>query len=246
MNYFWLLFSLVFLIRIAVVFIKDIKVEKQKLDSDKPDKLKKKKLALKIVIVGIVIEVVILSYSVYSEIRRSCKYLPGEILKNENVLGFKKIVPLKDFEEVYRLTVEMKDNTIIQFDYVRYDYFGNITFNDIIAINEYEFSMFTYDKQTSRIKYIDLSHMFEKSIKRYLDTYNINTVLNNYEEIKKASDKIMEFSDDEISLLFDLYETKSDASDWIKKIDKNYLLETKESITGCYKYRLKEGDLDVY
>lgn len=241
--YFGLLVLLVFLIRTAVVFIKDIKFGKQKLDSDK---LKKKKLALKIVIVGIVIEVVILSYSVYSEIRRSCKYLPGEILKNENVLGFKKIVPLKDFEEVYRLAVEMKDNTIIQFDYVRYDYFGNITFYDIIAINEYEFSMFTYDKQTSRIKYIALSHMFEKSIKRYLDTYNINTVLNNYEEIKKASDKIMEFSDDEISLLFDLYETKSDASDWIKKIDKNYLLETKESITGCYKYRLKEGDLDVY
>lgn len=77
--------------------------------------------------------------------------------------------------------------------------------------------------------------MFEKSIQHYLNAHNISVVLNNYKEIKEASNKIMEFSDDEISSLFDLYKSKSDASSWIKKIDKNYLIESKENIEGCYK-----------
>lgn len=176
-----------------------------------------------------------LSYSIYSVIRCYSKNLPNEILRNPNVLGFKKIIREKDFEEVYALEIEMKDNTVIKFHWVKYDFFGNIRFSCIEGINEYKFPYFIYNKQSSRIEHINQSYMFEKSIQHYLNGHNISVVLNNYKEIKEASNKIMEFSDDEISSLFYLYKTKSDASSWIKKIDKNYLLETKENIEGCYR-----------
>lgn len=191
--------------------------------------LPKKRIVLSL----LVLIISFLSYSIYSVIRCYSKNLPSEILKNPNVLGFKKIIREKDFEEVYALDIEMKDNSIIKFHWVEYDFFGNIKFSCVKGINEYRFPYFIYNKKSSRIEHINQSYMFEKSIQHYVNSHNISVVLNNYKEIEEASNKILFFSDDEISDLFDLYKTQSDASSWIKKIDKKYLLETEKTIEGC-------------
>ena len=68
--------------------------------------------------------------------------------------------------------------------------------------------------------------MFEKNIQHYLKTHNISVVLNNYKEIKEACNTIVELSNDDICLLYDLYNTKSDASNWINTFDKCSLFET--------------------
>lgn len=184
----------------------------------------------------IIAGIVILSYCVYSEIRRCRKDLPNEILKNPSVLQIKKKIRLKDFSEAYDLEIEMQDNTTIKFHWVDYDFFGNIKFSCIEGINEYSFSYFKYNKENLNIEYISQMYMFEKSIDHYLSSHNISTVLNNYKAIKEASNRIMELSKDEISSLYDLYKNKKDASNWINKIEKKYLLETKKNIEGCYKF----------
>lgn len=193
------------------------------------------KINKKIMLILLFPIVSLLSYSIYSVIRCYSKNLPSEILKNPNVSGFKKIIREKDFEEIYTLEIEMKDSTVIKFHWVKYDFFGNIKFSCIEGINKYKFPYFIYNKQSSRIEHINQSYMFEKSIQHYLNRHNLSTVLNNYKEIEEASNKIMELSDEEISFLLDLYKNKSDASSWIKSIDKKHLLETKEKIEGCYK-----------